>query len=146
MATLKDRFLSFFETIRGDDVEGSTIQRLLWQEYGYYFGLKNLFLGLGEYGFAVFSGVGTYTHGDFPEILCNFGIFGFCTYYGLFVFLGSRALQKRDKQSLFAIIIIILYLFLGFLGVNYYNKITPYILAIISCLSQDSHDYIKLNI
>ena len=132
--------LPFLETIkyRIDDTlnifsngvaSGSTLERILWQRYGYYLASRRIFFGFGESGFAIASGVKTYTHGNFTEMLCDFGLVGFLIFYCFnlepaFVSLFSK---KEYKEYIFTIIMVML--INGFLSVYYYDKCTYVIMA-----------------
>lgn len=142
LATIKHRFEQMFSTLLGgNSVEMSTIQRILWKKYGFYLGLKNLLIGYGANGFANFSGVGTYSHSNFSELLCNFGLIGFVSYYTNIVFPGFVACYKGFKskgkampQWALCITIAFIILVRDMLSITYFSK-TTYILVSLMFLS-----------
>ena len=79
------------------NIETSAVERVLWMRYGFSIGSKNLIIGLGCEGFATHSGVGTYTHNNYAELLCDFGIPGFMIFN--FMFLHPFALHFVSKKE-----------------------------------------------
>ncbi|MFA5283585.1 MAG: O-antigen ligase family protein [Bacilli bacterium] len=130
LSNLRDRLFSFFAHIEGQNIDYSTLTRVLWQKYGVYFGVKHLLFGTGAYGFTTLSGVGTYTHGNFAELLCNFGVIGFCLYYSLFANAFRDSRESNEIVKYLAFSILISYLFKGILSVYYYDKLTVFELAL----------------
>lgn len=124
---LEDTFKMFTEGL----ASGSTLERILWQKYGFYLASRRIFFGFGESGFAFASGVKTYTHGNFSEILCDFGIIGFFLFYcfnmlPMFVLFFAK---KEDRK--YVITICLVMLLNGFLSVYYYDKSTYLIMGLI---------------
>ncbi len=140
-ATIKlrtDQTLYTLFGIGNSKVDHSSVQRVLWQKYGYYLGSRNLLFGYGCEGFSVFSGIGTYTHSNFAEVLCNFGLIGFVLFYSCYIipFLYCFNGRKKDKYIVF---VYFAYFFIkGFLGVSYYYKESFIIIALCMYLTNDS--------
>ena len=76
MSTLRERLLRAFGTIfgTGNKVDTSAIERTLWMDYGFSLGFRRMLFGYGVEGFSIVSGVGTYSHSNFAEVICNFGL------------------------------------------------------------------------
>ena len=133
MGTIRERLLSALETIFGtsDRPDTSTIQRVVYIDYGFYFGTKHLFLGLGCGGFSVFSGTNTYSHCNYSEMICDFGIIGFLLFYiPLFLpLIFSYKYKMQNKQILY--VFVLFYLFFGISNVFYSNKIYYLVLGIL---------------
>ena len=103
---------------------------MLWQQYGLYFGSRHLIFGLGTNGFNAFSGTHTYTHGNFSEVLCDFGLIGFLLYYSAFIVPLVLSFLSNKKERFFVITVIFVLLIDGFLSVYYYDKTTFVLLAV----------------
>ena len=114
----------------GGGTAGSTTERLLWQQYGLYFGSRHLIFGYGTNGFAVFSGTHTYTHGNFSEVLCDFGLPGFILFYSVFLIPAIILTLSHKKEKFFVLTTTAVFLLEGFLSVYYYSKVTYVLLAI----------------
>ena len=140
-ATLKLRVDQMLYTLFGlgnSKVDHSSVQRVLWQKYGYYLGSHNLIFGYGCEGFAIYSGIGTYSHSNFSEVLCNFGIVGFILFYSCYFvpFLNSFVGKQRDR--FIVAVFVIYFIFKGFFGVSYYYKESYLIIALCMYLTKDS--------
>lgn len=131
MSTMKIRFEKMVIALLGGGGEGSTTTRFLWQIYGVVLGSKNIIPGYGAYGFGNVSGVGTYTHANYSEIICNGGIIGFLLFYGYIIYIFGKTFKSniaiKHLVSTFAVAFVILspvsiiytnketYLLLGFM-------------------------------
>lgn len=129
LATIKYRLDDTLSIFSFGVASGSTLERILWQKYGFYLASRRMFFGFGESGFAFASGVKTYTHGNFTEMLCDFGVIGFLIFYCFnigpaFISFFSK---KEDKEYVISILIVML--INGFLSVYYYDKCTYVIMA-----------------
>ena len=150
---INDTIAIFLGTGSGGGTAGSTTERLLWQEYGTYFGSRHLLFGLGTNGFAVFSGTHTYTHGNFSEIFCDFGLIGFVLFYSIFLVPAVLIMLSKRKERYFVVTAITVFLLEGFLTVYYYSKVTYVLLAICyfaikdlsfnDCLLNNKKEYFK---
>lgn len=134
MATIRYRIIDTFAILAGTSNNGggfgSTAERMLWQQYGNYFGSYHMFFGLGTNGFSVFSGTHTYTHGNFSEVLCDFGLSGFVLFYLVLLIPAVLSVLSRKKERYFVVTAIAVFLIEGFLSVYYYSKVTFVLLAI----------------
>lgn len=122
--TLKNRFERFFNTFFNESarVDTSAIERTLWFDYGFGLGFKNLILGLGVDGFSVFSGVSTYAHSNFAEVICDFGVIGFFIFYSPLFIAAYYTLKNNRKYAPLIITLFIYYLIISLSNVFYYNK------------------------
>ncbi len=131
MSTLRERFIRSLGTIFGfeNKADTSTISRFLWIDYGFVLGSKNLLFGYGSDGFSIYSGVETYSHSNYAEVICNFGVIGFILFYLplLLLILYSFKDKKVDKRFIFTFSIY--FIITGFSTVLYYKKIYYMILA-----------------
>lgn len=134
LVTVKYRIedtLAFFKGEgTGGGTAGSTTERMLWQQYGLYFGSRHIIFGYGTNGFSVFSGTHTYTHGNFSEVLCDFGLTGFVFFYAALIIPAIVLAFSNKKEKFFIITVTSVFLLEGFLSVYYYSKVTYVLLAI----------------
>lgn len=136
LATIKKRFIDMMNVLFGfSHGEMSTETRVLWMKYGFYLGLKNQLIGLGAEGFNLFSGVGGYTHSDFSEIFCNFGIIGFCLFYSLWFFSFKNARHYNDKRKFFGLAFLIASIIGSFVYVRIGAKVFYFGLAMALLMS-----------
>ncbi len=126
-ATIKDRLLDHIAYLLGQGkVSASSFQRSLYRDNAFYLAFKNLFIGYGVDGFDTASGIGTYSHNNISELICDFGLFGLLSFYGIFVYIAltfGNGKKKIDSTIAF-------YLLLGIIlltstsQVFYYGKMT----------------------
>ena len=114
----------------GTEAEGSTIQRSIMQQYGFYFGVKNMLFGLGAHGFATFSGVGTYSHSNLSEVFCDFGIVGLACFYSVWYICFLNSSKVKDNYKLFAISFLVVEIVHSFFAVLFSSKISAFELAL----------------
>lgn len=120
-------------------IDPSVVQRTLWPRYGFNLGSKQLLFGYGVEGFSIYSGIGTYAHNNYAEVLCNFGILGLVIFYSAVLYPFFLAVRSKDKAKYIVIIIISFYLVKGFFGVYYSSKDAYMMLALCFCLVKDIH-------
>lgn len=115
--------------------DSATVSRELYLDYGVLLGSRNAIIGFGVNGFGIISGVGTYAHNNFAEVLCDFGVVGIILFYlPLLVFLIRSIRDKRiDKPFVFTFVVY--YIVASFSNVIYYKKIYYVILALLFYLS-----------
>ena len=131
MNTIKNRMLDMIRTVfTGTEAEGSTIQRSIMQQYGFYFGVKNMLFGLGAHGFATFSGVGTYSHSNLSEVFCDFGIVGLACFYSVWYICFLNSSKVKDNYKLFAISFLVVEIVHSFFAVLFSSKISAFELAL----------------
>ena len=132
MATIKERIVNAFLTIFGkaDKADTATIERTIWFDYGLFLGFKNGLFGYGVSGFSLYSGVGTYTHSNVSEVLCDFGYIGFVLFYLPLIILLLKAIFDKNVDKPLIICFVIYYVFIGISNVFYYKKVYYMILAI----------------
>jgi hypothetical protein len=132
-----DRALFTMFGIGNSKVDASTLQRYVWSQYSLYLGGKNALFGYGASGFGIFSGIGTYSHNNFGEVLCNFGIIGFILYYANFFLPLTMSIRKKDEEMYIIAILVIVYLLRSFFGVTYYAKEAYLVIALLFFLTKD---------
>ena len=149
MTTLRERLLRAFDTFfgTGNKVDTSTIGRMLWMDYGFSLGFKRLLFGYGAEGFSIVSGVGTYSHSNFAEVVCNFGLPGFIIFYAPMVIFITKAFLSKKIDKAFIITFSTYYILVGFSNVIYYKKIYYLILAFMFYLAfVESSEYKKVSL
>ena len=128
VAPLREQFDKTIYTIFGigepdpKKIDTSTIQRVLWMRYGFALGSKNLIIGLGCDGFTYHSGVGTYTHNNFAEVLCDFGIPGFMFFYFIIIYPFILYHVSKKEYKTIVIPLTFYYLIKSMFGVFYNYK------------------------
>ena len=140
LAFLKDQFNRTIYTLFGlgnSKVDTSTIQRAVWPGYAFYLGARNLIIGYGVNGFSVYSGVGTYAHNNFAEVMCNFGIIGFLLFNSCFLLPLVFSFKNKEKEMFLVPILVAVYFFRSFFGVTYYTKEAYLIIAILFFFTKD---------
>ena len=133
MEGIKDRIIVAFKTLFGtaEKADTATIERAVYVDYGFFLGSKNLFIGYGVNGFALYSGVGTYAHSNFAEVLCDFGLFGFLLFYLPLLLILLKSLTNKKIDKAFIISFVAYYVVVSFSNVLYYKKIYYLILALL---------------
>lgn len=149
MTTVKDKFIRIIWTFFTDSsrVDTSTISRITWLDYGFYLGNKHLFTGVGVYGFSVLSGVGTYTHSNFSEVWCDFGLPGFILFYTPMFLCVFKSFKNKNKNKSLILSVVIYYLLVSFSNVFYYTKFYYFNIAFLYYLTfnKDLNFEIDLN-
>lgn len=137
LQTLKVRIVDAFQTLIGisSKADTSTIERVVWIDYGFYLGARNVLFGLGVNGFSHYSGIGTYSHSNFAEVLCDFGLIGFIIFHLPLLLILFRALFKKGTDKSLVLPFILYYLLIGFSNVYYYKKFYFLILAFLFYLT-----------
>ena len=132
-AFMKKRLIDMFNTILGNgrSVDYSTSTRLLWQDYATYLGTHHLLFGNGLNGFAIYSGVGTYSHANITETLCNTGIIGLLIYYSVFFIAVYDVTNKKMKYAPLVITFLVFLVCREFLSVSYTSKFNAFVFALI---------------
>lgn len=140
LTTVRDKFIRIFWTFFTDSsrVDTSTIERTLWLDYGFFLGNKHLLTGLGPYGFGIFSGVGTYTHSNYSEVWCDFGLPGFILFYSSMVICVVCSFKIKNKNKSLILSIFIYYMLVSFSNVFYYTKFYYFNIAFMYYLTFNS--------
>ena len=120
--SIKDRFVSMLSTLfGGSSYDLSTAQRYTMFADGLYLWQKSLIFGHGSESFSILSSYGTYSHSNISELLCNFGLLGFCIYYFPFV----NCFFKKNKSSYWSLILPFVFtyvLFSSIFNITYLSK------------------------
>lgn len=146
MAALKVRLEDMINTLfsKSSKIDYSSVSRTIWLDYGFYLGSKNIILGYGYGGFAVYSGVGTYTHSNISEVFCDFGLPGAFIFYLPYVILPCVAIKKKLKNITFVLPVFVLYVVVSFSMVYFYDKLYYVILSLLFYLSfEDKYEFDK---
>lgn len=135
----ENRLLIAIQTLFGNAAKSdtATISRELYMDYGILLGSRNIIVGYGVNGFGIISGVGTYAHNNYAEVLCDFGVVGTILFYlPLFVVLIKAFLNKKiDKR--FVIAFVVYYFIASFSNVIYYKKLYYLVLALMFYLAYE---------
>lgn len=134
LSFLKEQIIKAFNTIFGigeTAFDGSTMQRMLWQRYGFYLGTRNFLIGYGCNGFSIFSGVGTYTHGNLSEVFCNFGLLGSLAFYSLLLVPFVLGFNCKHSSKYLIFCFFVYYFVNNFLSVYYVEKDLYIIIAMM---------------
>lgn len=110
------RIIDFIGTlgfnIEGANISNSTLLRLMMYKLGYSAFLSKPLFGGGWFYFSYYSGLGTYSHNNYLELLVTYGVLGFSIYYSMFIIVLARLKKiiKVDNHAklLFTMLIIIL--------------------------------------
>ena len=133
MYAIRDRFIAALKTLVGiaEKTDTATLERVVYIDYGFYLGGKNLIFGYGVGGFSIFSGVGTYAHSNFSELICDFGIFGFIIFYLPLLLLFLRVITNKKIEKCFVVSFFIYYIIVSLSNVFYYKKVYYLILSFL---------------
>ncbi len=138
MAIIK---LPMFDLIRGrmettmgsftGETTGDSSQRLRSKmiDIGWKLFKERMFIGYGANNFSFVSGLWTYSHNNFIEMLVNFGIIGFILYYSVYL-IGIKSLWKQQNDASQTLLIILLVrTIMEIAFITYYSKEQWIILA-----------------
>ena len=137
---LKDQFERTVFTIFGigqSKIDTSTVQRIIWPKYAYYLGSKNMLFGYGCNGFKIYSGVGTYAHNNFAELICDFGLIGFVLFTACYLIPVLLSFDKKGSGLILVPILFAIYFFRNFFGVTYYSKEAYLVIGLLFYLTKD---------
>lgn len=140
LAFLKEQFDRTLYTLFGIGdykVDGSTVQRAIWPGYAFYLGGRTLICGYGCGGFSIYSGIGTYSHNNFAEVMCNFGIIGFVLFNLSYILPLIRSLGVKNPDLYLVPVLFFVFFLRSFFGVIYYSKEAYVILALLYFLTKD---------
>lgn len=125
LSTMKERLIRAIETLFGtaSKVDTSTLERAVMIDYGFALGSRRLIFGYGVDAFSLISGMGTYAHSNFAELVCDFGLIGLVLFYlPLLIFL-FKTISSRKIDKCFVVTLLVYYLIVSFSNVIYYKKI-----------------------
>ena len=133
MSTINTRFINAIQTLFGTAAKAdtSTLERVIWSDYGFFLGLKNAIFGYGAGGFGIYSGVGTYAHNNYAEVICDFGYIGLVIFYLPLLLLLIFALKNKKVDKSLVVAFVTYYLLISFSNVLYYKKIYYMVLAFL---------------
>ncbi len=149
-ATIKERLFEYLAYLLGQkDASASSFQRGLYRDNAFYLAFKKLFLGYGIDGFNVASGIGTYSHNNISELICNFGLFGLLSFYGIFVYIALTfgSVQKKIDSTIGFYVLLGIILLTSTSQIFYYGKLTFCLFALcIFTNNQRNVAYTKIKI
>lgn len=121
----------------------STELRMKMYKIGWELFKQKPFFGSGWFYFGVYSGLGTYTHNNFMEMLVTYGIMGFTMYYSMFLYVLNKLVRiVKYKKSLILYIVLICMMIINdtaavSFSMNPINYIVLYMAFIISKMKND---------
>lgn len=124
MATMKTRFEKMIIALSGGGGEASTTTRFMWQIYGVVLGSQNIVPGYGFYGFASASNIGTYSHANYSEIICNGGIVGFVLFYGYLIYIFYKTYKWDNPYKNFSATLSLTFILSSPVSIYYSSKET----------------------
>ena len=130
---LKEQFQRAVYTVFGignSKVDTSTVQRIVWGQYAFDLGSRNIIFGYGVHGFSKISGLGTYAHNNFFEVMCDFGMVGFIAFYCFLFIPFIKGIKSGNNEMYLPLIIVTIFMIRSFFGVIYYSKDTYFIMGI----------------
>lgn len=121
-------FNAYTGTAKTDE---STLLRRKFIEIGLRIFKTSPLFGNGLNSFSTFNQLGVYSHNNFVEILCNFGIFGFVLYYFVYVKTAYLMWKARKNSSItrFLLSMLIVDVICHYGMVTYYNFSSIFILG-----------------
>lgn len=125
-STINDRIISMINSLLNDEIGASTGLRKLYTEIGLYLGGQNMFFGLGADGFLYNTNFGTYSHNNFVELFCDFGLIGsFIFYIPMLIVIFKIKNNDNSKIFIFGFFMILFLFLIGFAMIFYYSKTLP---------------------
>ena len=140
LAFLKERIDRGISTIFGTGnakYDPSAVQRFIWPRYGFNIGSRVLLFGYGAEGFSIYSGIGTYSHNTYSEIICNFGLLGCLIFFFALLYPLILTIRSHDRRINITYVIVVFYLVKGFFGVYFASKDTYIMIALMLFLTKD---------
>jgi len=140
--------------ISGTTTGGEDISRVMLIQYGFEWFLQKPLFGYGINNFRVlsdntvlFAGRNFYSHNNYIELLVGVGVIGFLIYYSCYFYFWKR-LRKHvsgDLLNSWAVVLIIISLFLDIAMVSYYSGIRNLILCICFYAAARTSQRVKIN-
>lgn len=148
LSMIRERFAMMFTTLFGVNtgetrIDYSSFQRYLFIRYGFYLASKNLIIGLGYDGFMAYSGIEAYSHSNFVELICDFGIFGCIYYYWMLLSLAKKAKKTGGTFSKLSIVFVIVFFVNSLTYVFFATKETFVILSLILFFADINEDMVE---
>ncbi len=126
--TVGHRFESLFEYTVGSSQssDGSTIEREHMRARAMELWAQSPLFGRGHNAFAEIGGWGVYSHCNYTELLCNYGIVGLVYYYGFGAYSACRLLVIKSNHPMrrFLIAILVSFLLFDFGAVSFSMPLT----------------------
>ena len=130
--------------LSGGELDRSSLEREWYRSYAKSMFVNSPLLGYGFNGFltqmqAINYSHQAYSHCNQWELLADLGLFGFCLYYGLFVWMGIsfvRRLGFNREDAFFGISFLILIFAFDYGYVSFVNPDTYIYLVLLYCLQK----------
>lgn len=120
-AVIGRRIESLIYVLQGGNEASSIDLRAYYMSMAFQYVIDNPILGIGLGNFAVVSGIGVYSHCDYLEVLCSFGIVLGIVYYLPCFYLLYQMLKTRLKTKMdFCLISILMVLLVNYLSMVMY--------------------------
>lgn len=128
--TVRVRMEQGINTYKGESGGDSSSQlRMRYVSRGWNLFLQRPIHGYGADNFAVASGMGTYAHNNFTEMLVDFGLVGFLLYYAMYIISYKRLKKNRDNYAIFLFVLLMVRTAMEIAMVTYYDKLHWILLA-----------------
>lgn len=140
LSTIRERINRGITTLFGignAKYDPSVVQRTIWPRYGYNIAGREVLFGYGADGFAIYSGIDTYSHNTYSEILCNFGVLGAGIFFSALLYPLMLVLKSKRRGDHIVVIIVVFYLVKGFFGVYFSSKDAYIMIALLFYLTKD---------
>lgn len=129
------RFFDMFNTSTNSGVNDSTTLRELYFNTALHLGFDHFLIGYGSEGFYSLTYYGTYSHANLSELICNFGIIGFISFYFNFPFLLLVEKKEKEIKTAFNFAFLIMFIFYSFSSIFYTSKMFFVLFSISICFS-----------
>lgn len=103
LSSVKNRITDFFDFFSGKSDDVSTSTRLLYFNNSVFIGVRNLVLGIGANGFKAVTVFDKYSHNNFGEVLCNFGLVGLLLFYAPTIIFALHIKEIKKEEFTFVI-------------------------------------------
>lgn len=132
---VEKRIADFFDETSSGSSErgGSSAERLYFVENGISGWLDSPLWGHGAQSFA--QRYGLYSHNNYVELLYSGGLFLFCMYYVLHLFIVGAAIRQKSLDRIWIVSLVLVLLFMDMALVSYLSKLTLYWLVFVALLT-----------
>jgi len=149
---LKERVLKSIDTFLGTNLSNSyrldtsTIDRLDLMKSGFELFLIKPFFGYGVNGYQNFGFGGGWSHNTYSEVLCNYGLFGFISFFFCVPYFFSIFKHKRDNTFFVSFVILVFFFGCSFSVSLEAEKIYMYLIGICAAVACEFESIASLRI